>query len=35
VILDDASRIVLAGGEFFEINTENIKLIIDQMVERY
>jgi putative transposase len=29
VILDDASRMVLAGGEFIEINTENSKLIID------
>jgi len=35
VILDDASRMVLAGGEFSEINTENSKLVIDQMVERY
>lgn len=35
VILDDASRMVLAGGEFFEVNTENIKLVIDQMVERH
>jgi hypothetical protein len=26
---------VLAGGEFFEINTDNSKLVIDQMVERY
>ena len=25
MILDDASRMVLAGGEFFEINTENSK----------
>src|SRR5512136_1509113 len=35
VILDDASRMMLAGGEFFEINTENSKLVIDQLVERY
>jgi putative transposase len=35
VILDDASRMVLAGGEFFEVNTENSKLVINQMVERY
>jgi putative transposase len=35
VILDDASRMVLAGGEFSEIDTENSKLVIDQMVERY
>lgn len=35
VILDDASRIVLAGGEFSEINTENSMLVIDQMVDRY
>ena len=35
MILDDASRMVLAGGEFSEINTENSKLVIDQMVERY
>ena len=33
MILDDASIMVLAGAEFFEINTENIKLVIDQMVE--
>jgi transposase InsO family protein len=35
VILDDASRMVLAGGEFSVINTENSKLVIDQLVERY
>jgi hypothetical protein len=35
VILDDASRMVLAGGEFAEINTENSKLIIDQLVFRF
>ena len=30
VILDGASRRVLAGGEFLEINTEeNIKLVVD------
>ena len=33
--LRDASRMVLAGGEFFEVNTENSKLVINQMVERY
>jgi len=26
---------VLAGGEFFEVNTENSKLVFDQMVESY
>jgi transposase InsO family protein len=35
VILDDASRMVLAGGEFSAINTENSKLVIDQLVEKY
>jgi len=35
VVLDDASRMVLAGGEFSDINTENIKLIIDQLVEKF
>jgi putative transposase len=35
VILDDASRMVLAGGEFPEINTENSKLIVDQMIDRF
>ncbi len=35
VILDDASRIVLAGGEFTEINTENCILIIDQLVDKF
>jgi putative transposase len=35
VILDDASRMVLAGGEFAEINTENSKLVIDQMVDKF
>jgi len=35
VILDDASRMVLAGGEFSTINTENSKLVIDQLVEKY
>ena len=35
VILDDASRMVLAGGEFFEINTENSKQVIDQLVENF
>jgi putative transposase len=35
VVLDDASRMVLAGGEFSEINTENSKLVIDQLVEKF
>ena len=35
VILDDASRKILAGGEFTSINTENSKEIIDQLVENY
>lgn len=35
VVLDDASRMVLAGGEFSVINTENSKRVIDQLVERF
>lgn len=35
IVLDDASRMVLAGGEFSAINTENSKLVIDQLVEKY
>jgi len=35
VVLDDASRMVLAGGEFAEINTRNSIEIIDQLVDRY
>jgi len=35
IILDDASRKVLAGGEFSSINTENSKLVLDQVIERY
>jgi putative transposase len=35
VILDDASRKILAGGEFVAINTENSMVVVDQMVERY
>lgn len=35
IILDDASRKVLAGGEFTSIDTENTKKVIDQLVERY
>jgi putative transposase len=35
VILDDASRMILAGGEFDAINTKNSKKVVDQMVERY
>jgi transposase InsO family protein len=34
-ILDDASGKILAGGEFANINTENSKEVIDQMVESY
>ncbi len=34
-ILDDASRKILAGGEFESINTENSKVVINQMVEKY
>ena len=34
-ILDDASRKILAGGEFANINTENSKEVIDQMVKSY
>ena len=35
IILDDASRKVLAGGEISNINTENSKQIVNQEVERY
>jgi transposase len=35
IILDDASRKVLAGGEFSNINTENSKLVLDQLVDGY
>jgi len=35
VILDGASRMVLVGGEFLEINTENSKLVVDQLVDKY
>lgn len=35
VILDDASRKILAGGEFVKINTENSIIVVDQMVERH
>lgn len=35
VVLDDASRKILAGGEFANINTENSKEIIDQLVRNY
>lgn len=34
-ILDDASRKILAGGEFTTIDTENSMKVIDQMVENY
>lgn len=33
--LDDASRMVLAGEEFYEINTENLKLVVDQLAYKY
>jgi hypothetical protein len=33
VILDDAARKILAGGEFATINTENSMIVVDQMVE--
>jgi putative transposase len=35
VILDDASRMELAGEEFSEINTENSELVVDQLVDKY
>jgi len=35
VIIDDASRMILAGGEFRNINTENSMLVVDELVERY
>jgi hypothetical protein len=35
VIIDDASRMILAGGEFKDVDTENSKLVVDQLVERY
>jgi putative transposase len=35
VIIDDASRMILAGGEFKNVNTENSKLVVNQLVERY
>jgi putative transposase len=35
IILDDASRKVLAGGEFSSINTENSKQVLDQVIDRY
>jgi putative transposase len=35
IIPDDASRKVLAGGEFSNINSENSRLILDQVVDRY
>ena len=35
VILDDASRKILAGGEFCTINTENSIIVVDQMVWNY
>lgn len=35
VIIDDASRMILAGGEVRNINTKNIKLVVDQLVEKH
>jgi putative transposase len=35
ILLDDASRMVLAGGEFTEINTDNSMLVIDQLVDKF
>jgi putative transposase len=35
IILDDASRKVLAGGEFSNINTENSILVVNQVIDRY
>jgi transposase InsO family protein len=35
IILNDASRKILGGGEFVTINTENSMIVVDQMVERY
>lgn len=35
IILDDASRKVLGGDEFSNINTENSKQVVNQVVERY
>ena len=35
IIIDDASRMILAGGEFENINTENSKLVVDELVERF
>ena len=35
VILDDASRKILVGGELLAINTENSILVVDQMVWNY
>jgi putative transposase len=35
VIIDDASGMILADGEFKEINTKNSMLVVDELVERY
>jgi putative transposase len=35
VIIDDAPRMILAGGEIKNVNTKNSKLVVDQLVERY
>jgi putative transposase len=34
-IIDDSSRMILAGGEYSSCNTENSKRVVDQVVERY
>jgi hypothetical protein len=34
-VIDGASRMILAGGEFKNVNTKNIKSVVDQLVERY
>jgi len=35
VIEDDASRKILAGGEYSEINTENSLCVLQQLVDEY
>ena len=35
VIIGDASRMILVGGEFMNINTENSKSVVDELVDRY
>lgn len=34
-IIDDSSRMILAGSEYSSCNTENSKRVVDQVVERY